>query len=73
MQQEPIPRKPTIYIDDQRTCGEFLVRPLVLTDSPVAAYADMAADSDCEAEAGEWLGAVSVELLLNNACLSGSR
>lgn len=53
-----MPRKPTISFDAQGSCGEFLVRPCVGTDHLLAAYAEMAADSEREAEAEEWLAGV---------------
>jgi hypothetical protein len=65
-------RKLTISIDDRVYDGlhavigkgnigkflEDLARPLVVTDSLSAAYAEMAADSDREAEADEWCEAL---------------
>jgi hypothetical protein len=61
-------RKLTISIDDRVYDGlhavvgrgniakflEDLARPFVVTDSLSAAYAEMAADTDREVEAGEW-------------------
>lgn len=65
-------RKLTISIDDRVYDGlhaivgkgnigkflEDLARPLVVTDSLSAAYAEMAADRDREAEADEWCEAL---------------
>ncbi|HCB58250.1 MAG TPA: hypothetical protein DEP82_10115 [Arthrobacter bacterium] len=65
-----MPRKPTISSDDQGTSGEFLARAFVVTDRLSAAYAEMAADSHREAEAEEWLTAVSVDMPLDDAWLS---
>ncbi len=65
-------RKLTISIDDRVYDGlhavigrgnigkflEDLARPFVVTDSLSAAYAEMAADTDREAEADEWCEAL---------------
>jgi|BogFormECP12_OM1_1039635.scaffolds.fasta_scaffold125793_2 hypothetical protein len=53
-------RKPTISIDD-------LDRPSVVTDHLLAAYAEMATDSDRETEAEQSLGAVFVGTSLDEA------
>ena len=62
-----MPRKPTISFDAQGICGEFIVRPCAGTDRLLAGYAEMAADSEREAEAEEWLKGVSVDMPLDEA------
>jgi len=65
-------RKPTISNDDQediRTSREELDRPIVVTDSLLAAYAEMATDHDREDEAELWLGALAVNAPLDEAGL----
>jgi hypothetical protein len=62
-------RKPTISFDDRGTIeqsSEDLARPFVMTDSLLAADAEMATDSDAEAEAEQRLGAVSVGVPLDD-------
>ena len=63
-----MPRKPTIINDDRVNSGESrtsLFHPFVVTSHLLVAYAEMGADSDREAEAEEWLGANSVDMLLD--------
>lgn len=56
-------KKPTIPIHDQGNTGEFVdtARSLHATSCLAAAYAEMAADRDREAEAEQWLEAASVD------------
>jgi hypothetical protein len=58
-------RKLTISINDRVTIEEFsenLAHLFVVTNSLLAAYAEMATDSDREAEAEQWLRAASVDI-----------
>jgi hypothetical protein len=69
-------RNPTSSIDDRGTIEESLedlARPFVVTNTLLAAYAEMAADSDRQAEAEQWLGAFSANTPLAKAWLSGSQ
>jgi hypothetical protein len=63
-------RTKTISIDHRQIIGKFLedlARFFVVTDRLPAAYAEMATDSDREAEAVEWLGALPVGTPLDEA------
>jgi hypothetical protein len=58
---------------NRRGSFDDLDRLFVVTDSLLAAYAEIATDSDTEAEEEQWLRVISVEMLLDRAWLSGSR